>query len=241
MISHVEYLLCLFRSSAHFLIGSVGFLTLSCMSYLYILSINPYHIVSFLALIGCLFILSMIFFDAPKLLSLISFHLLLFLCLLLQATEPLKQFCNLYQRVFCFSASSFMVSSYTFRYLIHFEFIFIYDVRKCSNFIVLHVAVQFSQYCLLLKKFIFSIVYSCFLVVGESTPNVEVYFWAFNSFPLIYMSVFVPLPYCFDYYSFIGQFEIKAHDIFNPVLFHQVCFDSSGFFVVPYKFQDNLF
>ena len=82
MISHVEYLLCLFRSS-HFLIGSVGFLTLSCMSYLYILSINPYHIVSFLALIGCLFILSMIFFDAPKLLSLISFHLLLFLCPLL--------------------------------------------------------------------------------------------------------------------------------------------------------------
>ena len=33
----------------------------------------------------------------------------------------------------------------TFRSLIHFEFIFVYGVRECSNFILLHVAVQFSQ------------------------------------------------------------------------------------------------
>ena len=39
------------------------------------------------------------------------------------------------------SSKSFMVSSLTFRYLIHFEFIFVYGVRKCSNFILLHVAV----------------------------------------------------------------------------------------------------
>ena len=32
---------------------------------------------------------------------------------------------------------------------IHFEFIFVYGVRKCSNFILLHVAVQFSQHHLL--------------------------------------------------------------------------------------------
>ena len=33
--------------------------------------------------------------------------------------------------------------------LIHFEFIFVYGVRECSNFILLHVAVQFSQHHLL--------------------------------------------------------------------------------------------
>ena len=37
-----------------------------------------------------------------------------------------------------------MVSSLTFRSLIHFEFIFVYGVKKCSNLTVLHVALQFS-------------------------------------------------------------------------------------------------
>ena len=48
-----------------------------------------------------------------------------------------------------FSSSSFIVSGLTFRSLIHFEFIFVYDVRKCSNFILLQVVGQFSQYHLL--------------------------------------------------------------------------------------------
>ena len=48
-----------------------------------------------------------------------------------------------------FSTKSFIVSSLKFRSLIHFEFIFVYGVRECSNFILLHVAVQFSQYHLL--------------------------------------------------------------------------------------------
>ena len=43
-----------------------------------------------------------------------------------------------------FSSKSFIVSGLTFRSLIHFKFIFVYGVRKCSNLILLHVAVQFS-------------------------------------------------------------------------------------------------
>ena len=39
-----------------------------------------------------------------------------------------------------FSSKSFIVFGLTFRPLIHFEFIFVYDVRKCSSFILLHVA-----------------------------------------------------------------------------------------------------
>ena len=45
-----------------------------------------------------------------------------------------------------FSSKSLIVSGLTFRSLIHFEFIFMYCVRECSNFILLHVAVQFSQH-----------------------------------------------------------------------------------------------
>ena len=48
-----------------------------------------------------------------------------------------------------FSSVSFIASGLTFRSLIYFEFIFVYGVRKCSNFILLHVAVQFSQHHLL--------------------------------------------------------------------------------------------
>ena len=48
-----------------------------------------------------------------------------------------------------FSSRSFIVSDLTFRYLIHFEFISVYGVRKCSNFALLHVDVQFFQHPLL--------------------------------------------------------------------------------------------
>ena len=43
-----------------------------------------------------------------------------------------------------FSSRSFIVSGLSFRSLIHFEFIFVYGVRECSNFILLPEAVQFS-------------------------------------------------------------------------------------------------
>ena len=54
-----------------------------------------------------------------------------------------------------FSSKSFIVSGLTFRSLIHFEFIFVYGVRKCSSFILLQVVDQFSQHHLL-KRLSFS-------------------------------------------------------------------------------------
>ena len=45
-----------------------------------------------------------------------------------------------------FSSRSCAVSGLTFRSLIHFEFIFVYGVRKCSSFILLQVVDQFSQH-----------------------------------------------------------------------------------------------
>ena len=50
-----------------------------------------------------------------------------------------------------FSSKNFILSGLTFRSSIHFEFTFVYGVRKCSNLILLHVAVQFSQNYLLKK------------------------------------------------------------------------------------------
>ena len=44
-----------------------------------------------------------------------------------------------------FSPKSFIVSGLIFRSLIHFEFIFVYGIRKCSSFIPLQVIDQFPQ------------------------------------------------------------------------------------------------
>ena len=56
-----------------------------------------------------------------------------------------------------FSSRSFIVSGLIFRSLIHFEFIFVYGVRKCFSFILLQVVDQFSQHHLL--KIIKTIIY----------------------------------------------------------------------------------
>ena len=52
-----------------------------------------------------------------------------------------------------FSSKSFIVSGVTFRSLIPSEFIFVCGFRKCTNFILLHVADQFSQHHLLKRLF----------------------------------------------------------------------------------------
>ena len=49
-----------------------------------------------------------------------------------------------------------MASYLTFRSFMHFESIFVYGVRKCSNFILLQVVVKFSQHHLLKSDFCFS-------------------------------------------------------------------------------------
>ena len=73
---------CLFKSLSHFLIGLFVLLALSCMSYLYILEINPLSVVS-LAIVfshseGCLFTLLIVSFAVKKLLSLTRSHLFTF-------------------------------------------------------------------------------------------------------------------------------------------------------------------
>ena len=59
-----------------------------------------------------------------------------------------------------FSSKSSIVSVLTFRFLIHFEFIFVYGVRKCSTFILFHIVDQFSEHYLLKKL---SFLYCIFL------------------------------------------------------------------------------
>ena len=54
-----------------------------------------------------------------------------------------------------------MVACLMFKSLSHFEFIFVYGERVCSNFIDLHGAVKLSQHHV--PKILFPVVYSCLL------------------------------------------------------------------------------
>ena len=51
------------------------------------------------------------------------------------------------------SSRSFIISSFTCQSVIYFEFILYIGWQKCSNFILLHVAVEFSQYHLLKRLY----------------------------------------------------------------------------------------
>ena len=132
------------------------FLILSCMSCLYILEINPLLVTSFANIfshfVGFLFILFMVSFAVQKLLSLIRSCLFIFISIFITLEGAFKKILLLFMSesvLFIFSSKIFIVSNLTFRSLIHFEFIFVYGVRKCSNFILSCVDVQFSLYYLL--------------------------------------------------------------------------------------------
>ena len=96
-----------------------------------------------------------------------------------------------------------MVSGFTFRSLIHFEFSFVYGVRKCSSFILLQVVDQFSLHHLL-KRFVFYPLYiPASFVEDKVSTDAWIFLWTFYSAPLIYISVFVPAPYYLDDCSFV--------------------------------------
>ena len=148
----------LFRSLAHFLIGSLIFLILSCMSCLCILEINSLSIVLF-AIIFSLHIRLPFHLAYSFLYCAIGFKFnYVYFCFYFHyfgrwVIENLAWFMT--ESVLpMFSSKGFIDSGLTFRAVIHFEFIFVYGVRKCSSFILL----QVSTY-LILKSRIYNLRY----------------------------------------------------------------------------------
>ena len=133
-----------------------------------------------------------------------------------------------------FSSKSFLVSGLTLRSLIHFEFIFVYGVRKSFHFIILQVVDQFPQHHLLKRL---SCLHCIFLPLLSKIrcPYVCGFIWAFYFVPLIYISVFVPVPYCLDDCGFVVEPEVRQVDSSSSILLSQDCFGYSRFFVFPYK------
>ena len=97
-----------------------------------------------------------------KLLSLIRSNVFVFVFIVITlesvSKEILLQFISK-SALLMFSSKDFIESSLTFRSLIHFEFVFVYSVRECHNFILVHVTVQFPQHHLLKRLFLTNIKY----------------------------------------------------------------------------------
>jgi len=137
-------------ASAYFLIAL--FFDTELHELLYILDISPLLAALFAKIfshsLGCLFILFRVSFAVQKLLSLIRAHLFIFVFIFITLWGGFKNdIAEIYVKecLPTFSSKSFILSSLTFRSLIHFEFIFVYGVRECSNFNLLHIVVQFSK------------------------------------------------------------------------------------------------
>ena len=121
-----------------------------------------------------------------------------------------------------FSSKSFIVLGLTFRPLISFEFVFVYGVRDQLHSFA-------CGYPVFPATFVENTVLSPLngldtFVKNHSTIYTKVYFWALYSIPLVYMSVFMPVPHCFGDYSFVGYFEIRKYESSRFVLLFQDCF-----------------
>ena len=124
---------------------------------------------------------------------------------------------------------------------IHLEFIFVYDKSWYSSFMFLHVAVQISPHHLLKRLFLLHFMLLTPLSNTNSPKRLEfisglsvLFCWSMCLF-------FMPLPGCFDYSGLVIQFDIRYCKSSCFVLLSQICCNTLGSFMVPYKFLKCLF
>ena len=111
-----------------------------------------------------------------------------------------------------FSSKSFTVLALRFRLLL---FVFLYMVWG--------IGVQLHLFCMwvfsFLAPFVEKIVLSPSisldpLVKSQLAINAWIYLWTLNSIPLVYMSILMLVPHCFDHCSFVVSFEIGNCEFF---------------------------
>ena len=94
----------------------------------------------------------------------------------------------------------------------------------------------------LIKEIVFSPLYILASFVKDKVSiGAWIHLWAFCFVPLIYISVFVSVPYCLDDCSFVVEPEVRQVDSPSSILHSQDSFGYSRFFVFPYKLWNYLF
>ena len=133
----------------------------------------------------------MVSFAAQRLLSLIRSHW--FICILLSFSRRwIKQDVALIYVKWgssMFSSRNFIVSGLMFRFLNHFEFVLVYGVRQCSNFILLPAVVQFSKHHLLERQSFLH--YICSYLLCHRLIDHRVFGFIYGLYLLFHCTIFL--------------------------------------------------
>lgn len=79
-----------------------------------------------------------------------------------------------------------------------------YEIRVYVNFLYVHS--QWYQHCLL-KRLFFPLVNCLNIIVkNQLVISVRVYFWSLNYIPVVFLSIFMPLPQNLHYCNFVVKF-----------------------------------
>ena len=82
----------------------------------------------------------------------------------------------------------------------------------------------------LVKEIVFNPLYILASFVKDKVSIATwIYLWAFYFVPLIYISVFVPVPYCRDDCLFVVEPEVRQVDSSSSIFRSQHCFGYSSF------------
>lgn len=148
-------------------------------------------------------------------------------------------FLHLYRYCLCFFFSSFGVSGFTLRSLIHLE-LFFCRVKDIDLILLITHEHLVSTVYLLNKMSLFQCVLGFFAkyqMAVVTCTQLRVFYFV----PLVYMSVFEPVPYCFYYFVSVIYPELCKDNLSSIIIFTFDCSGHPKSFVLPCEFQYSIF
>ena len=102
-----------------------------------------------------------------------------------------------------------------------------------SIFILLHIDIQLCHHHLLNMLSFFPFDFFASLLKNQVLKDVWIDIWVFDS--LVLLSVFMPIPNCFQYCSSVVEFEVRDCDASKSSFIVQDCFGYPGFWLFHIK------
>ena len=129
-----------------------------------------------------------------------------------------------------FSSVRFSVVGFMLRSLIHLNLSFVQGDRYGSIFILPNIVIQLGHHHLL--NMLFSFYMFCFFVKNQVIVGMWINIWVFDSVPFVLLSIFMPIPGCFQYGSYVVEFEVRNCEV---SLLYRIVWATLGFLIFQMK------